>query len=74
MLTKRQVKELEEMFNNISYLTEVSKRMEGVLEYNGNIAKLGALENALDILGYRVKCESRIKNGIEYWHFELFKK
>ena len=74
MITKRQIKELESMFNNISYLTEVSKRMEEVLEYNGNNAKLCVLENALDILGYGVKCESRIKSGIKYWHYELVKK
>ena len=38
MLTKRQVKELEEIINNLSYSAEVSKRMEKVLEYNENIS------------------------------------
>ena len=74
MLQKRQIKELEEMINNLSYSAEVSKRMEEVLEYNEKNAQICALENALDILGYGVKCESRIKNRIEYWHFELVKK
>ena len=74
MLQKRQIKELEEMINNLSYSAEVSKRMEEVLEYNENNAQICALENALDILGYTVKIESRIKNGIRYYYFELVKK
>ena len=74
MLQKRQIKELEELINNFSYLAEVGKRMDDYLEYNFNNQKVSALQNALDILGYRVKCESRIKNGIKYYYFELVKK
>ena len=74
MLQKRQIKELEELINNFSYLAEVGKREEDYLGYNENLMKVCALENALDILGYGVKCESRIKSGIQYWHFELVKK
>ena len=74
MLQKRQIKELEELINNFSYSAEVGRRMEDYLGYNENNVKVCALENALDILGYTVKCESRIKNGIKYWHFELVKK
>ena len=61
MLQKRQIKELEELINNFSYSSEVGKRMEDYLEYNENLMKVCALENALDILGYGVKCESKIK-------------
>ena len=74
MLQKRQIKELEELINNFSYLAEVGKRMDDYLEYNFNNQKVCALQNALDILGYGVKCESRIKNGIKYYYFELVKK
>ena len=74
MLQKKQIKELEELINNFSYLVEVGKRMDDYLEYNFNNQKICALENALDIFGYGVKCESRIKNGIKYYYFELVKK
>ena len=74
MLQKRQIKELEELINNFSYLAEVGKRKEDYLGYNENNVKVCALQNALDILGYGVKCESRIKNGIQYYYFELVKK
>ena len=74
MITKRQKEELEELVNNFSYLAEVGKKMDDCLEYNFNNKKVCALQNALDILGYGVKCESRIKNGIKYYYFELVKK
>ena len=74
MLQKRQIKELEELINNFSYLAEVGKRMDDYLGYNGNNLKVCALENALDILGYTIKIESRIKSGIKYYYYELVKK
>ena len=74
MLQKRQIKELEELINNFSYSAEVSKRKEKVLEYNEKNAQMCALAKVLDILGYVVKFESRIKSGIKYWHYELVKK
>ena len=73
-MLQKQIKELEELINNFSYLAEVGKRMDDYLGYNGNNLKVCALENAFDILGYGVKCKSRIKNGIKYWHYELVKK
>ena len=73
-MLQKQIKELEELINNFSYSAEVSKRMEEVLEYNEKNSQICALENALDILGYGVKCESSIKSGIKYWHYELVKK
>ena len=73
-MLQKQIKELEELLNNFSYSAEVSKRMEEVLEYNEKNAQMCALEKAFDILGYGVKCKSRIKNGIKYWHYELVKK
>ena len=74
MLQKRQIKELEELINKFSYSAEKGKRMDDYLEYHFNIRKVCALQDAFNILGYGVKCESRIKDGIKYYYFELVKK
>ena len=74
MITKRQKEELQEQFNHYSYLFALKKSVGNCLEYERNLAKMGALKDAFYTLGYTIKCERQDKKcGIKYYYYEFVK-
>ena len=72
MITKRQKEELQEQFNHYSYLAELKKSVGNCLEYERNIAKMGALRSVFFTLGYTIKCQRQDeKCGIKYLYYEF---
>ena len=75
MFTKRQKEELEENFNLYSYLAELYKHLGNCLGYERYIGKMCVLENAINILGYIIKCEKQEEeNGIKHYYFKFVKE